>query len=130
MKVGSYDMLKVADYQDAPEWARRMFDAINPHLDVLTTASQNRLSFQDNSNAEIVSVTLTHNVEIPIRLQRLVGKPRHAIVLASSDFDSYAKLAWKVEEDNLVRVRVAYDRIDDESPEGREAAVEIAFFGV
>lgn len=123
MKVQSFDLIQVADYPESPEWMHRVFDVLNNHIDVLTTSLQNRQSFGDNSNAEVVTIDLENDTETKIRLQTLTGRPRHAVLLRSSILD-YGRLAWELTEEDLVNVKVKWDT----SPTTATQAV-LVFFG-
>lgn len=127
MKIQNFDLIKAEDFVDLPAEQRRVIERlaerINPHLDIVTTALQNNQTWADNSNAEIRTINMCHDVEKQVSLQTLRGRPRHALVLSTAIYD-YARLAWRIINESVVGVKVKFDS----APTG-EFDVEIVFLG-
>ena len=96
MNVQSFDLIKAEDLLEAPEYMTRLVDKLNNHLDLVTTALQNNLTFGDNSNSELVTIDVASDTNTQIRLQEIKGPPQQAILVATDLFD-YGHLAWRLD---------------------------------
>lgn len=107
MKVADYRRISKTDLQEAPAWMHRIVDQTNQQIEIVTTAVQRNLTFSENFNSEIRSISLADDTTTRISLNALKGKPIGAILVDSGY--AYARLAWQVVDESTVDVKVKWD---------------------
>jgi len=110
MKIQNFRIVPAAETTSVPKDARWIDDALGPRDKALkdhTEALQSRLSFSDNFNAEVRSVSLHHQAEVELTLTKLHGEPL-GIVLLHNAINDYTRTTWRQTDVSTVAVKVDF----------------------
>lgn len=124
MKVSNFKRISRSDFPEASEDFYRAMDIISDQIEVVTTALQGNISFEDNFDAEIKDLKIKDNTTTTFELKTLKGKPRGILLLDRGVFD-YSLVAFKVVNDRTISVKMVST---DEAPLG-STSVRIAILG-
>jgi hypothetical protein len=107
MNIESFAKFDPAQYQMfASEDGQRFLEQLNGVLTNLTTALSGKLSTV-NFNAEARTVTLEHEVDMEVSLERIRGRVQEVRIL-SQDLYDFATLAWEHVSERTIKVKVTF----------------------
>lgn len=78
---------------EAPEWVDEIIDALNDHMERLTTALQGRLGVE-NENAVILELEMIDREETAISIRDIRGPVREVSILQVLDGTAWDGLGW------------------------------------
>lgn len=111
MKIQRYrppELTEIPKIPKGTEWISAVLAprdrALKDHAQALT----NRLTFEENLNAEVRDVEVFHNVEVELTLNTLNG-PAIGVFLVFSELEDYAKLKWRASDADTLRFTVKWD---------------------
>ena len=108
MKIQNFKNLNRSTETDIPEEIFRTLEPLNEQLQALTTGARRRLSFEDNFNAQVHKILLKDDIAVDLSVDKVRGKANRVEVDTPGFFDYY-RLAWKVIDENKIRVKVKWD---------------------
>ena len=124
MKIGNFRRLSRADFPDAPDILWRMLESFQDQIELLTSALQGHLTFEDNFNVEIKDLDLEDNTTVTFKLNHLKGKPIGVILLDRGIYD-YSVVALEILDEKTARAKIAFT---DEAPTDT-TTIRVAFLG-
>lgn len=124
MKVSNFKRISRSDFPEATDEFHKAMDIVSDQIELLTTALQGNISFEDNFDAEIKELDLEDNKAVTFELKTLRGKPRGVLLLDRGLFD-YSVVALQVVDDKSIKVKIA---MTDEAPT-TSTSVRIAILG-
>jgi len=107
MRIDDFQKTSLVESRDIPRELIRALSPLSDQVEQLTTATQGRISFSDNVNAEIRAVQLVHDTSTVIKQQRVKGAAVLVLVAWEELFD-YVQIAWQSVDESRVRVKVKW----------------------
>ena len=125
MKIPQFKRFTEEDYKDAPAWVSRFFQQLNNILEAITNALTRRLTFEDNSNSEVVKLNVQNNVTKVIRLNQLKRNPIIGL-LGKTNYFEEPGFTWQISPDRALTVEVT---VSWANPPDDEVECTFVFFG-
>lgn len=122
MRIKQFKRIQEGEYQEAPDYFKRVMQTVNDQFESLTQAASN-LGIVDNGNNEELEIALEDDQFLEIALRKVRGKPRGAILIDNGT-TGYARLAFSVLNQSTLLVKVKWD-----TDPGRPTTVRILVFG-
>lgn len=107
MKIGTFRRFFAKDYQDVPKgnWFEQLLGSLNLFTDPVITALRNGMTYADNFNCTVKSVTLESDVALQIGVNTLPSEVR----IQKADGAMVTGFAWSPLKNNLISVIARFD---------------------
>ncbi len=110
MNISTYTPVKAGDLGTVPkdaQWVDSVLESRDSQLEDLSRALQGRLSPDENLNAEYRDVSVLHNTEFLLTLQKVRGACKGVLLLGSDLYD-FALVAWRQIDTSEILVKISF----------------------